>query len=125
MFKGIHYILVTFITINSPLFCIILCESSFLLLTLLVDYKKLTNEFNRLTIYDLYAATVIVLVKEMTKVGTIDVKLTIQTLYISFNSLYMIIFSRNLSDGVVNISYYVMGECLYNIVNIVILLKIK
>ncbi len=105
--------------------CIILRDPSFLLLSLLIDYTQLTNDCNKLIIHDFYAATVILVIKEMSKVESVDLKLTIQTLYVSLTSLYMIPFSRNLSDGVVNISYYVMGECLYNIVNIVILLKIK
>lgn len=124
-FKGVHYILATFIAIHSHLFCIILREPSFVLLSLLVDYKKLTNECNQLSIYDLYAIAVIVAVKESTKVDSVDVKLVIQTLYVTFNSLNMILFSQKLSEGVIYISYYVMGDCLYNVINIVILSKIK
>ena len=125
VFKCIHYILATCITIHSPLVCIMLRDPSFVLLSLLVDYKKLTNECNQLTIYDLYEIAVIVTVKESTKVDSVDVKLVIQTLYVIFNSLYMILFSQKLTEGVIYISYYVMGDCLYNIANIVILSKIK
>jgi len=125
VFKGLHYILATFIIIHSPLFCIILREPSFALLSLLVDYKKLTNECNQLTIYDLYAISIIVAVKESTKVDSVNVKLVIQTLYVSFNSLIIILFSQKLSESVIYISYYVMGDCLYNVINIVILTKIK
>ena len=125
IFKCLHYILATFITIHSPLFCIILREPSFVLLSLLVDYKKLTNECNQLTIYDLYEISIIVAVKESTKVDSVNVKLVIQTLYVTFNSLIMILFSQKLSESVIYISYYVMGDCLYNVINIVILSKIK
>ena len=125
VFKGLHYIFTTFITIHSPLFCIILREPSFVLLSLLIDYKKLTNECNQLTLSDLYAIAIIVAVKESTKLDSVNVKLTIQTLYVTFNSLIMILFSQKLSESVIYISYYVMGDCLYNVINIVILSKIK